>query len=124
MRAAAAVSRRWASLTESTVSMEWKSSTARVDLLDCNGPMRWYSASLRWVSGGGFGGELLDAVFTEETVAGGVGFEEELDGMDLGDGHEGDVGFWAVGAAAGVGHLFADAGEICFYGHACCILSV
>ena len=39
----------------------------------------------------GLRGELLDAIFAEETMAGGVGLDEELDRMDLGDGHEGDV---------------------------------
>jgi hypothetical protein len=33
-------------------------------------------------------------------------------GMHLADGHEGDFGLGAVGAAAGGGDLFADAGEV------------
>ena len=44
--------------------------------------------------------------------------------MNLGHGHEGNFGFGAIGALAGGGNLIVDAGEICFNGHACCILSV
>src|SRR5271155_1152335 len=44
LRAAAAVLRRVASLSESTVSMASKSSAARLVLLFWRGPMRWYSA--------------------------------------------------------------------------------
>ena len=70
------------------------------------------------VGGGfGFGLPLLDAVFAEEAVAGGVGFEEGSDGVDLGDGHEGYVVGRAVGAGAGVGDLGVDAGEVFGDGH-------
>ena len=71
-------------------------------------------------SGGGCGLlllPLLDAVFAEEALAGGVSFEEGLYGMDFADGHEGDVGERAIGAGAGFGDLGADLGEIFGDGH-------
>ena len=49
----------------------------------------------------GFLLKLLHAVFAEETLAGGVGVEDDLDGVDFADGHEGDFGVGAVGSAAG-----------------------
>jgi len=71
----------------------------------------------------GFLLKLLDAVFAEETLAGGVGFEDDVEGMDFADGHEGDVGFGAVGAMTGGGDLFSKAGYIFSDGHAVWILS-
>jgi hypothetical protein len=68
--------------------------------------------------------ELLNAVFAEEAVAGGVGLEQGGDGVELADGHQGDVGWGPVGAAAGLGDLVVEEGEICFNGHSCCILSL
>jgi hypothetical protein len=59
-----------------------------------------------------FGGELLDSVFAEEALAGGVGFEDNVGWVGLADGHEGDGGGVAVGAGAGVGDLIAEAFEV------------
>jgi hypothetical protein len=69
--------------------------------------------------GGAFGFllPLLDTVFAEEALAGGVGFEEEVDGVELGNGHEGDLGGVAVGAGAGGGDFFVDVGEVGGDGH-------
>ena len=61
--------------------------------------------------------ELLDAVFAEEALAGGVGFEDHLGGMHLADGHQGDFALGAVGAAAGFGNLFVQVGEVFGDGH-------
>ena len=66
---------------------------------------------------GGFFLKFLDAVFSEEAEAGGVGFEDGFCGMDFGDGHEGDGGFVALGPAAGGGDGFADGDEVSGYGH-------
>ncbi len=60
---------------------------------------------------------FLDAVFTEEALAGGVGLDEEIDGVDLRDGHEGDVGYGPVGAGAGLGDPGSDMGEVFGDGH-------
>ena len=60
---------------------------------------------------------LLNAVFAEEALAGGVGFEDGFGRMHLADGHEGDGGGVAVGAGAGVGDLVADALEVGGDGH-------
>jgi hypothetical protein len=60
---------------------------------------------------------FLDAVFSEEALSGGVGFEDDLDGVDLGDRHEGDLAVGAVGAAAGGGDLIVEAGEVFCDGH-------
>ena len=90
LRAAAAELRRWAILRESTVSMAWKSSAARVVLLDWRGPMRWNFGGGEGGDGGGFFCEFLDAVFAEEALAGGVGFQDGFGGVHLADGHEGD----------------------------------
>ncbi len=61
---------------------------------------------------GSFGLPLLHAVFAEEALAGGVGLEEEVDGVHLADGHKGYVGDGAVGAVAGVGDFVADAFQV------------
>ena len=61
--------------------------------------------------------ELLDAVFSEEAEAGGVGFEDGFRWMDFGDSHEGDGGLVALCAAACCGDGFADGDEIGGYGH-------
>ena len=66
---------------------------------------------------------LLDAVFAEEALAGGVGFEEGVDGVDFGDDHEGDIRAGAVGAVASFRDLRADAGEVGGDGHEGEILS-
>jgi hypothetical protein len=67
----------------------------------------------------GFFLELLDAVFAEEALASGVGFDDHFDGMDFADGHEGDFALGAVGAAAGVGDLLVQVGEVFRDGHCC-----
>ena len=59
-----------------------------------------------------FGGELLDAVFAEEALAGGVGFEDGLGGMHFADGHERYVGWRTVGAGAGVGDAVVELLEV------------
>ena len=72
------------------------------------------------VSGGDYGLfrlPLLDAVFAEEALAGGVGFEDGLGRVHLADGHEGDGAGRAVGPGAGVGDLVADALEVGGDGH-------
>ena len=66
----------------------------------------------------GFGLPFLDAVFAEEGLAGGEGFEDRVGGVRLADGHEVDGGGVAVGAGAGVGDFVADAGEVFGDGHA------
>ena len=50
---------------------------------------------------GGFGGELLDAVFAEEGKAERRGLGDGGGGVGLGDGHQFDFGAGAVGGAAG-----------------------
>ena len=55
---------------------------------------------------------LLHAIFTEETLAGSVGFYEKLYRVDFADGHEGDVGGVAMGFGASVGDLIVELGEI------------
>ena len=66
---------------------------------------------------GGFVRELLHAVFAEEALAGGVGFEDGLGGVHLADGHEGDFADGAVGAAAGGGDLLVEVSEVFGDGH-------
>jgi hypothetical protein len=46
---------------------------------------------------------FLDAVFAEETLAGGVGFEDGLGGVHFADGHESYGGWRTMGASAGIG---------------------
>jgi hypothetical protein len=72
-----------------------------------------------WEGGDGreFFGELLDAVLAEETLASGVGFEDDFDGVHLANGHEGDLGGRAGGAAAGEVDLLVEAGEVVGDGH-------
>jgi hypothetical protein len=60
---------------------------------------------------------LLDAVFAEEALARGVGFEDGLGGVHLADGHEGDGRRIAVGASAGVGDIEAQALKVRGDGH-------
>ena len=55
---------------------------------------------------------FLHAVFAEEAQAGSIGFQITFSGMHLADRHQRDFGLGAAGAAAGVGDLFPDAGEI------------
>ncbi len=62
--------------------------------------------------GGEFGFPFLDAVFAEEALVGGVGFEDGIGGVGLADGHEGDGCGVAMGAGAGVCDLVAEAFEI------------
>lgn len=57
---------------------------------------------------GGLIGELLNAVFAKEAVAGGMGFEDALDGVELADGHKCNFIDGAVGAAAGCGDLVVE----------------
>ncbi len=61
---------------------------------------------------------LLHAVFAEESHPGGVGLKNGLGGVRLGDRHQRDLGLQAVGAAAGLGDLLANAGEVCGQRHA------
>ncbi len=66
---------------------------------------------------GDFSCELLDAVLSEETLAGGVGFADHFDGVDLADGHEGYFALGAVGSTAGLGNLFVQMSEVFRDGH-------
>ena len=62
--------------------------------------------------GGGFFGELLDTVFAEEALAGGVGFEDGFGGVHLADCHDCYFAGGAIGAAAGGGDLVVEVGEV------------
>jgi len=64
------------------------------------------------------GSEFLDAVFAEEALAGGVGFEDGFGGVHFADGHEGDGGGAATGAVADGGDFFAEGFEVGGDGHA------
>ena len=59
-----------------------------------------------------FGGEFLDAIFSEEALAGSVGFKDGLGGLHFADGHEGDLRSRAMGAGACVGDAVVDLPEI------------
>ncbi len=75
--------------------------------------------------GGGVGGlglPLLDAVFAEEALAGGVGFEQGGEGVHLAHCHQCNGGGVSVGAGAGFGDRSADLLEVCCDGHAGLIL--
>ena len=72
--------------------------------------------------GFGLGLPLLHAILAEETLSGGVGLEQSLDGVDLADGHEAYLSLRAMGSGAGVGDLVADAFKILGDGHAGLIL--
>ena len=61
--------------------------------------------------------ELLDAILTEETLAGGIGLENHFDRMNFGDGHQGYFALAAIGAAAGMCDLFVKVSEIFCDGH-------
>ena len=60
---------------------------------------------------------LLDAVFSEEALAGGVGLKDGFGGVGFADGHERDGGGVAVGTGAGGGDLVAELLEVCGDGH-------
>jgi len=55
---------------------------------------------------------FLDAVFAEQALAGGVGFEDRAGGMDFANGHESDGFGGTVGAGAGVGDLIVEVLQI------------
>ena len=59
---------------------------------------------------------LLDAVFAEEALAGGVGFQQELYRVELAYCHQGYVVDRTLRAMAGCGDLGSDLEEVFGYG--------
>jgi len=61
--------------------------------------------------------KLLYAVFSEETLASRMCFQDDLDRMHLADSHQGDLAFTPLDAAAGVCDLLLQASQIGCNGH-------
>ena len=96
-----------ARLSRSRLWMASKSSSARASLFDCSGPTRWSAgAGEAGAERGPAAFGLLHAVLAEDALAGREHRLDAVEGLQLGDGDEGD----RVRRAAGAGESGGDAG--------------